>query len=84
MGDKAQAKRRMIDAGVPCAPGYLGDAAGRRHAARRGPEARLPAAGESGGRRRRRGMRSGARRGELDEALAGARREGAARSATMR
>jgi len=26
MGDKAQAKRRMHDAGVPCAPGYLGDA----------------------------------------------------------
>ena len=26
MGDKAQAKRRMLDAGVPCAPGYLGDA----------------------------------------------------------
>ena len=26
MGDKAQAKRRMLAAGVPCAPGYLGDA----------------------------------------------------------
>ncbi|SED93335.1 geranyl-CoA carboxylase alpha subunit [Rhizobiales bacterium GAS191] len=25
MGDKAQAKRRMIDAGVPCVPGYQGD-----------------------------------------------------------
>ncbi len=25
MGDKALAKRRMMDAGVPCAPGYLGD-----------------------------------------------------------
>ena len=24
MGDKALAKRRMLDAGVPCAPGYLG------------------------------------------------------------
>jgi len=26
MGDKAQAKRRMLAADVPCAPGYLGDA----------------------------------------------------------
>ncbi len=25
MGDKALAKRRMLEAGVPCAPGYLGD-----------------------------------------------------------
>jgi geranyl-CoA carboxylase alpha subunit len=25
MGDKALAKRRMIEAGVPCAPGYLGE-----------------------------------------------------------
>ena len=25
MGDKAAAKRRMIEAGVPCAPGYLGE-----------------------------------------------------------
>jgi geranyl-CoA carboxylase alpha subunit len=25
MGDKALAKRRMLDAGVPCAPGYLGE-----------------------------------------------------------
>jgi geranyl-CoA carboxylase alpha subunit len=25
MGDKALAKRRMLQAGVPCAPGYLGD-----------------------------------------------------------
>lgn len=25
MGDKAGAKRAMIEAGVPCAPGYLGD-----------------------------------------------------------
>ena len=24
MGDKALAKQRMLDAGVPCAPGYLG------------------------------------------------------------
>jgi geranyl-CoA carboxylase alpha subunit len=24
MGDKAAAKRKMIEAGVPCAPGYLG------------------------------------------------------------
>ena len=24
MGDKAAAKRRMLEAGVPCAPGYLG------------------------------------------------------------
>ena len=25
MGDKARAKRAMIDAGVPCVPGYQGD-----------------------------------------------------------
>jgi geranyl-CoA carboxylase alpha subunit len=25
MGDKAAAKRRMLAAGVPCAPGYLGE-----------------------------------------------------------
>jgi geranyl-CoA carboxylase alpha subunit len=31
MGDKAAAKRRMIAAGVPCAPGYLGEAQGDEH-----------------------------------------------------
>ena len=30
MGDKAQAKRRMLAAGVPCAPGYLGEAQARQ------------------------------------------------------
>ena len=28
MGDKAFAKRRMLAAGVPCAPGYLGEEQG--------------------------------------------------------
>ncbi|MDO9166459.1 MAG: biotin carboxylase N-terminal domain-containing protein, partial [Rhodoferax sp.] len=28
MGDKALAKRRMLEAGVPCAPGYLGEEQG--------------------------------------------------------
>jgi acetyl/propionyl-CoA carboxylase alpha subunit len=51
MGDKALAKRRMIAAGVPCAPGYLGDDQERRTPDRRG-HAGPAAAGEGRGRRR--------------------------------
>ena len=75
MGDKAAAKRRMLEAGVPCAPGYLGQDAS---------DARLPAEAErlglpwlvkavagGGGR----GMRLVHRFDDLPAALAGARRE---------
>jgi geranyl-CoA carboxylase alpha subunit len=51
MGDKALAKRRMLDAGVPCAPGYLGadqsDAALVAEAEKLG----YPSAGQGRGRR---------------------------------
>jgi geranyl-CoA carboxylase alpha subunit len=39
MGDKALAKRRMIDAGVPCVPGYQGDAQAFRSWSRLRPAA---------------------------------------------
>ncbi len=75
MGDKALAKRRMLEAGVPCAPGYLGD---HQDDARLGTEARalgLPllvkAVAGGGGR----GMRLVRDFSELAEAIAGARRE---------
>lgn len=75
MGDKAAAKRRMRQAGVPCAPGYLGeDQSDDRLAA----EARqlgfplLVKAVAGGGGRGMRLVRSAA---DLPEALAGARRE---------
>jgi geranyl-CoA carboxylase alpha subunit len=75
MGDKALAKRRMRDAGVPCAPGYLGEDQGDD---RLGAEARklgLPllvkAVAGGGGR----GMRLVRDMAELPQALAGARRE---------
>jgi len=50
MGDKALAKQRMLQAGVPCAPGYLGADQSRRGADARGAQIRLPVAGESRGR----------------------------------
>ncbi|MBI5110105.1 MAG: carbamoyl-phosphate synthase subunit L [Rhodocyclales bacterium] len=75
MGDKAGAKRRMIAAGVPTVPGYLGEEQG---------DARLTAEAEAlgfpllvkavaggGGR----GMRLATSVAELPEALAAARRE---------
>ena len=75
MGDKAQAKRRMADAGVACAPGYLGDAqddATLAAAARAlGTPLLVKAVAGGGGR----GMRLVRDLGELPEALAGARRE---------
>ncbi len=75
MGDKAGAKRRMIDAGVPCAPGYLGedqdDARLTAEAARLGLPLLVKAVAGGGGR----GMRLVRSLAELPSALAGARRE---------
>ncbi|RVT48427.1 acetyl/propionyl/methylcrotonyl-CoA carboxylase subunit alpha [Rubrivivax albus] len=75
MGDKARAKRRMLDAGVPCAPGYLGEAQDfdtlRAEAVRLGLPLLVKATAGGGGR----GMRLVRVMSELDEALAGARRE---------
>jgi geranyl-CoA carboxylase alpha subunit len=77
MGDKALAKRRMIEAGVPCAPGYLGedqrDERLAEEAARLGLPLLVKAVAGGGGR----GMRLVRHASELAEALAGARREAA-------
>ncbi len=75
MGDKAGAKRRMLAAGVPCAPGYLGeDQSDERLVAEAGalglPLLVKAVAGGGG-----RGMRLVRTMAELPEALAGARRE---------
>ena len=71
MGDKAGAKRRMIDAGVPCAPGYLGEDQDDAQARGGGRAPRSPAAGQ--GRRGRRRSRHAARAFARGTAL-GARR----------
>jgi geranyl-CoA carboxylase alpha subunit len=75
MGNKALAKRRMRDAGVPCAPGYLGedqsDERLREEAQRLGTPLLVKAVAGGGGR----GMRLVRQLAELPEALAGARRE---------
>ena len=75
MGDKARAKRRMRDAGVPCAPGYLGDAQDDdsllAEAAQLGLPLLVKATAGGGGR----GMRLVRDAADLPEALAGARRE---------
>ena len=79
MGDKALAKRRMLDAGVPCAPGYLGDGTAQgQDDDRLSSEARIlglpllvKAVAGGGGR----GMRLVRDWAELPDALAGARRE---------
>jgi geranyl-CoA carboxylase alpha subunit len=75
MGDKAGAKRRMIAAGVPCAPGYLGeeqdDAKLASEAGRLGLPLLVKAVAGGGGR----GMRLVRSLAELPSALAGARRE---------
>jgi geranyl-CoA carboxylase alpha subunit len=75
MGDKALAKRRMLEAGVPCPPGYLGDeqsdARLTAEAAALGFPLLVKAVAGGGGR----GMRLVQRADELASALAGARRE---------
>jgi len=78
MGDKARAKRRMVEAGVPCAPGYLGDdqsdqsdATLAQEAATLGLPLLVKAVAGGGGR----GMRLVRAMPELPEAIAGARRE---------
>jgi geranyl-CoA carboxylase alpha subunit len=75
MGDKAGAKRRMIAAGVPCAPGYLGEDQSDERLAQEAGKLGLPllvkAVAGGGGR----GMRLVRSLTELPAALAGARRE---------
>jgi geranyl-CoA carboxylase alpha subunit len=75
MGDKAGAKRRMIAAGVPCAPGYLGEEQGDERLMAEARALGLPllvkAVAGGGGR----GMRLVRRLDELPGAIAGARRE---------
>jgi geranyl-CoA carboxylase alpha subunit len=75
MGDKAQAKRRMLAAGVPCAPGYLGEEQGdvrlMAEAAKLGLPLLVKAVAGGGGR----GMRLVRDAAELPAAIAGARRE---------
>ena len=77
MGDKAGAKRRMLAAGVPCVPGYLGDeqsdAALTEQANGLGYPLLVKAVAGGGGR----GMRLVHAPSELADALAGARREAA-------
>ena len=79
MGDKAEARRRMREAGVPCIPGYDGadrsDATLMREAERIGLPLMIKAAAGGGGR----GMRRVTDFAELPAALASARAE--ARSA---
>ncbi|OFX00520.1 MAG: hypothetical protein A3E78_09785 [Alphaproteobacteria bacterium RIFCSPHIGHO2_12_FULL_63_12] len=75
MGDKAESKRRMIAAGVPCIPGYQdedqSDARLATEAARIGFPVMLKASAGGGGR----GQRIVHRAEELEEAIASARRE---------
>ena len=75
MGDKALAKQRMIAAGVPCAPGYLGAEQGDDHLAREAAALGFPllvkAVAGGGGR----GMRLVREEAEMIAAIAGARRE---------
>jgi len=78
MGDKAGAKRRMLAAGVPCVPGYLGDdqsdAALSAQANGLGYPLLVKAVAGGGGR----GMRLVNAGNDLAGALAGARREATA------
>ena len=75
MGDKALAKRRMLEAGVPCAPGYLGDdqsdARLQQEAERLGFPLLVKAVAGGGGR----GMRLVHNANGVPAALAAARRE---------
>ena len=75
MGNKAAAKRRMIDAGVPCVPGYQGadqsDANLEKEARKIGLPVMVKAAAGGGGR----GMRLVEREADLLEAIRTARAE---------
>ena len=75
MGDKALAKRRMLAAGVPCAPGYLGedqdDARLTQEALKLGFPLLVKAVAGGGGR----GMRLVRQADEIAQAIAAARRE---------
>ena len=75
MGDKALAKRRMLEAGVPCAPGYLGadqsDAVLTAEAEKLGFPLLVKAVAGGGGR----GMRLVRSAAELQQGIEGARRE---------
>ena len=75
MGNKAAAKRRMLEAGVPCVPGYQGgdqaDATLAREAERIGFPVMVKAAAGGGGR----GMRLVGAKKDLAAALSGARAE---------
>ncbi|MFP5398992.1 MAG: acetyl/propionyl/methylcrotonyl-CoA carboxylase subunit alpha [Gammaproteobacteria bacterium] len=77
MGDKAGAKRRMLAAGVPCAPGYLGDDQSDERLLAEALQLGLPllvkATAGGGGR----GMRLVRDLAELPAAIDGARREAA-------
>jgi len=75
MGDKAKAKRRMIEAGVPCVPGYQGedqsDATLLKEAEEIGFPIMIKAAAGGGGR----GMRLVEKAGALADAVKTARSE---------
>lgn len=75
MADKAHAKRRMIEAGVPCIPGYQGedqsDEVLKHHAIRIGLPVMVKAAAGGGGK----GMRLVAESSELSDAIKVARLE---------
>jgi geranyl-CoA carboxylase alpha subunit len=75
MGNKAQAKARMLAAGVPCAPGYLGqdqsEAALIAQAEQLGVPLLVKAVAGGGGR----GMRQVSQLADLPAAIEGARRE---------
>ena len=53
MGDKARAKRAMIEAGVPCVPGYQGEDQSDERLIAEADDDRLSRHGQSGGRWRR-------------------------------
>src|SRR5215813_2235847 len=75
MGNKAAAKRRMIEAGVPCVPGYQGadqsDTALEKEARKIGLPVMVKAAAGGGGR----GIRLVERESDLPEAIRTARAE---------
>ena len=75
MGDKALAKKRMMAAGVPCAPGYLGESQDDQHliaeASKLGFPLLVKAVAGGGGR----GMRLVREAAEVARAIESARRE---------